>query len=61
MEAKRRADELLWYAEQYGYDKRTSIDMVLFAVDKIINYGNIDRTEESFYCDVMDQLERMRP
>jgi hypothetical protein len=59
-DAKERANSFIWYAEHQGYTREIAIDMAAFAVDKIINYGNVDRIEESFWYDVMDELERMK-
>ena len=57
MTPQQQADALIWYAENQGYDKRTAIEMAKFASDKVINYGQLDRITESFWFDVIDELE----
>jgi hypothetical protein len=57
MTAQQQADSLIWYAEHQGYDRITAIEMAKFATDKVINYGQFDRITESFWFDVMDNLE----
>jgi len=59
-DAKERANSFIWYAEHQGYDKKTSIDMAIFAADKVINHGNLDRIEDNFWLDVMGELETMK-
>lgn len=58
MTVKQQADAMIWYAENQGYDSKTAIEIAMFAVDKIINYGQCDRVYEAFWVEVMDELER---
>lgn len=47
------------YEQAYaqGFDSETALDMAKFAVDKIINYGQLDNISESHWIEVMDELE----
>lgn len=42
-----------------GFDSETALDMAKFAVDKIINYGQLDNSSETHWIEVMDELESM--
>lgn len=42
-----------------GFASETALDMAKFAVDKIINYGQLDNSYETFWIEVMDELESM--
>lgn len=42
-----------------GFASEIALDMAKFAVDKIINYGQLDNSYETFWIEVMDELESM--
>lgn len=42
-----------------GFASETALDIAKFAVDKIINYGQLDNSSETFWIEVMDELESM--
>lgn len=57
MTPKEQADSLIWYAEYQGFDRKTAIEIAKFAADKVINHGQLDKQTESFWFEVMDDLE----
>lgn len=54
-----RAMSIYQQAYAQGFDSETALDMAKFAVDKVINYGQLDNVSENFWIEVMDELERM--
>jgi hypothetical protein len=59
MTPKEQAKSFYVQALMQGYNETIALEMAKFAVDKLINYGDFDRVSESFWIDVMDELESM--
>lgn len=59
MTPKEQAKSFYVQALMQGYNETISLDMAKFAVDKIINYCDLDRDEELFWFEVMDELESL--
>jgi len=57
MTPKEQAESMIWFAENQGFEGSQAIQAAMFAVDKIINYGQCDRVYERFWFEVMDELE----
>ena len=60
MTAKDKGESFILDAEMQGYDRKQSVEIALFAVDKIINHCPLDRIEESYWFDVLEYLESIR-
>lgn len=52
-----KANTIYQQAYAQGFDSETALDMAKFAVDKIINYGQLDNQSETYWIEVMDELE----
>ena len=59
MTAIETAESLIYDARMQGFDRKTAIKVVAFAVDKIINKTGIPLSECSEWIEVMEQLEFM--
>lgn len=60
IELRERSESLIQDAQIWGFDRKEAIEVALYGVDKIINYGNVDRIEESYWYDVMEYLESIQ-
>jgi hypothetical protein len=59
MTPKEQAKSFYVQALMQGYNETIALEMAKFAVDKVINYGELDRISESFWYDVLEELESM--
>lgn len=57
MSPKEIADSFIYDAKAQGYNDEIALDMAKFAVDKIINYTDLNDIEENFWYEVIDELE----
>jgi hypothetical protein len=60
MTERDRAESLVQDAEMQGFNRKQSVEVAMFAVDKIINHCHLDRIEENYWFDVMDYLESIQ-
>jgi hypothetical protein len=60
MTERDRAESLIQDALMQGFTRKQSVEIAMYGVDKIINYGNVDRIEENYWYDVMDYLESIQ-
>jgi predicted hydrolase (HD superfamily) len=60
MTPKDKGESFILHAEMHGYNRKQSVEIAMFAVDKIINHCHLDRIEENHWFDVMDYLESIR-
>jgi hypothetical protein len=60
IELRERSESLIEDATRQGFTRKQGVEIAMYGVDKIINYGNLDRIEESYWYDVMDYLESIQ-
>lgn len=58
MTPESKAESLIVDAIQQGYSRPEAIEVVAFAVDKIINHVKLSNHEYTYWIEVMDYLER---
>lgn len=44
--------------QSYNLDRKTAIEMAMFAVDRVVNYGSL--YPDTFWIELMDELDNDR-
>ena len=56
MTPEEKGESFIKYAEMQGFDRKQSVEVAMFAVDKIINHTGIALHEYHEWIEVMDYL-----
>ena len=60
MTAEEKGESFIKDAEMQGFDRKQSVEIAMFAVDKIINHTGISLHEYHEWIEIMDYLESIR-